>query len=283
MRKLLDTLCLCCVVSFSFAAFACGESAPPASESHIPSTPADSADASKSGPQVAVSVVHVMCANIPSGTGFIHKSGWVITAAHVVEPCGKSTMVRTAVGQKIPVKDVRRNDLLDLAILALEPRPEVPRTLTLSTNSLFTIGLRVSTWGFPYGYSGDVPLLSVGYLAGVQQFQTNTMWVVNGAFNSGNSGGPVISLQDGSVIGVVNSKLGPIPDYLKEPLDALAKDSSGILYKSKRPDGTVKEMTEAQITAEVLDHLRRQVQLVVGYAVQVKDLRQFLKDNGIEP
>jgi S1-C subfamily serine protease len=137
MRKLLGTLCLCCVVSFSFAAFACGESAPPASESHIPSTPADSADASKSGPQVAVSVVHVMCANIPSGTGFIHKSGWVITAAHVVEPCGKSTMVRTAVGQKIPVKDVRRNDLLDLAILALEPRPEVPRTLTLSTNSVY--------------------------------------------------------------------------------------------------------------------------------------------------
>jgi hypothetical protein len=109
------------------------------------------------------------------------------------------------------------------------------------------------------------------------------MWVVNGAFNSGNSGGPVISLQDGSVIGVVKSKLGPIPDYLKESLDALAKDRSGILYKSKRPDGTVKEMTEAQITAEVLDHLRRQVQLVVGYAVQVKDLRQFLKDNGIEP
>lgn len=245
--------------------------------------------AGKGGPQAAASVVRVICTGAPSsGTGFVHKSGWVVTAAHVVRPCGDSVIVRTAGGQNVSVNAVRRDDLLDLAILSTDLKLEVSRVLPLSTSTTFAIGAQVSTWGFPAGYSGAIPLLSVGYLAGVDQVKSEyglspPLWVVNGAFNSGNSGGPVISTENASVIGIVSSKLAPIPKDVDDALNALSSNQSGLVYKRRNSDGTLKNLSEGQVVAEVLRYLRSQMQLVVGYSVSVKELRKFLEANGIEP
>lgn len=245
--------------------------------------------AGRGGPQAAASVVRVICTGAPSaGTGFVHKSGWVVTAAHVVRPCGDSVIVRTAGGQSVSVKAVRRDDLLDLAILSTEPKLEVSRALPLSASTTFAIGAQVSTWGFPAGYGGAMPLLSVGYLAGVDQVKSEfglspPLWVVNGAFNSGNSGGPVISTENASVIGIVSSKLAPIPKDVEDALNALGSNQNGFMYKRRNPDGTLKDLSEGQVVAEVLRYLRSQTQLVVGYSVSVKELRKFLEANGIEP
>jgi hypothetical protein len=205
-----------------------------------------------------------------------------------VRACGDSLVVITAGGESVSVKAVRRNDLLDLAILSTDKKLEGTRPLSLSTSNNFFIGSRVSTWGFPSGYGGLMPLLSVGYLAGVDQVTSEfglspPQWIVNGAFNLGNSGGPVISIEDGSVIGVVSSKLAPIPSDVEETLKALQQSRSILMYKRHKPDGTLEDLSEGQIVAEVLNYLRSQTQLVVGYAVSVKELRQFLEGNGVEP
>jgi hypothetical protein len=206
----------------------------------------------------------------------------------VVLPCGDAVRVQTANRQIFSVKAIKRDDLLDLAILSTEPKLETGRALPVSTNILFAIGSKVSTWGFPSGYGGNMPLLSVGYLAGVGPVKnefgvTPPQWVVNGAFNLGNSGGPVISTEDGSVIGVVSSKLAVIPPGLEGALTALRNNRNGIQYKFQHADGRVEDFSEAQIVGEVLHYLRSQTQLVVGYAVSVKELRQFLEKNEIEP
>lgn len=243
--------------------------------------------AGQGGIQVAASVVRVGC-NKSAGTGFVHKSGWIVTAAHVVLPCGDTARVQTANGQSFSVKAIRRDDLLDLAILSTELKIETGTALPLSSKTLFAIGSKVSTWGFPSGYSGYMPLLTVGYLAGVGPVKnefgvTPPQWVVNGAFNLGNSGGPVISIEDGSVIGVVSSKLAVIPPGLEGALKALRTNRNGIQYPFKHPDGRVEEFSEAQIVGEILHYLRSQTQLVIGHAVSVKELRQFLEKQGIEP
>jgi S1-C subfamily serine protease len=281
-----NSILISSVALLSFSTFAHCEPASTQTSTQLSFEPSD---ASKASGQVASTVVRVSCTNKPGGgTGFVHKSGWVVTAAHVARYCGDPIVVSTPAGQNLSVKKIRRNDLLDLALLSAEPRPDTKGALPLTANSSFPIGARVSTWGFPGGYSGSMPLLSVGYLAGVQQVKNDfglppPSWVVNGAFNGGNSGGPLISIQDGSVIGVVSSKLAPLPRDLEISLKDLSSNNNGTKYKRQRIDGTVTELTDGQLIAEVLYYLRNQMQLVVGYAVGVKELSQFLKENGIDP
>lgn len=176
---------------------------------------------------------------------------------------------------------------LDLAILALQPKLAAT-PLEISARTDVAIGTQVTTWGFPSGYAGRAPLLSVGYLSGLQAMakpsgRTITQWVVNAAFNGGNSGGPLVDLETGEVIGVVSSKLAPISPLAKSALDALDNQKAGFMYGATRPDGTSVEFSEGQIVAMVLKELRNQVQLVIGQAVLLSDLQQFLSVHNIEP
>jgi S1-C subfamily serine protease len=176
---------------------------------------------------------------------------------------------------------------LDLALV--QPASSLQGTaFKIAPSASPKLGAFVITWGYPGGYGGANPLLSAGYFSGFQDFETPTgavvrRWVVNAAFNGGNSGGPLISVEDAAVIGVVSSKLAPIPPHIGGILQALQHQQSGLTYEAMTPDGRKITFTEGQLIAEVLLFLRSQVQLVIGYAVTTSDLHAFLKTNGIEP
>ena len=70
---------------------------------------------------------------------------------------------------------------------------------------------------------------------------------------------------------------------MEASLNALRGSRGTPIYKRQRSDGTIEELSEGQIVAEVLKNLRREMQLVVGLAVAVKELRQFLEKNEIDP
>ena len=55
------------------------------------------------------------------------------------------------------------------------------------------------------------------------------------------------------------------------------------MFTKTKPDGSKEQISEAQVTEEILQYLRSQTQLVIGHAVVAKDLRSFLKTNGIDP
>lgn len=253
------------------------------------SAPVDTDSAGKGGQTALSAAVRVLCPTTGSGgTGFVHHSGRIITAEHVVRGTDASAiLVITSTGNHFKVVRVQTDGNLDLALLELEKAVGVP-ALPLSKTTSLTIGTQVSTWGFPEGYMGQVPILTVGHLSGIEQIKTKggaivKRWVVNAAFNSGNSGGPVLHLEDGSVIGVVSSKLAPLPDYIQSALVALSKQTSGFTYTARLPDGSTKTVVEGQVIAEVLQYLRSQTQLVIGHAVTLDDLSAFLQNNGIIP
>jgi S1-C subfamily serine protease len=106
---------------------------------------------------------------------------------------------------------------------------------------------------------------------------------VNAAFNSGNSGGPLLLIETGEVIGVVSSKLAPISREAASALTALENQQSGFANTATRRDGSTFNIPEGQIVAMILRELRRQVQLVIGYAVLLDDVKAFLNTNGINP
>jgi hypothetical protein len=105
---------------------------------------------------------------------------------------------------------------------------------------------------------------------------------VNGAFNHGNSGGPVIDLTTGEVIGVVHAKLAPLPAPVDAALTALKNQTSGFGYDGN-VNGKPVHMTEAQVVESVLEHFASQVQLVVGVMVLPTDVRTFLTANKVTP
>jgi S1-C subfamily serine protease len=235
------------------------------------------------------SVFRVLCPRQQSGgTGFLHKSGKIITAFHVVSGCTADDIVLLGIqGEPIKVGSIVLDADVDLALLGPTQAVKVP-ALALSQDYEPSIGAQVSTWGFPDGYNGLAPLLSSGYFSGFDNAKGPTgkavrRLVVNAAFNSGNSGGPLVAIENNKVIGVVASKLAPLPQYIESALKALKDQKSGFVFEKTKADGSKENVSEAQVIEEILQYLRKQTQLVIGHAVTTKDLVGFLKSKGIDP
>lgn len=234
------------------------------------------------------SVYRIFCTSkAKSGTGFLHKSGNVITAAHVISECAPKDILIVSKNEKIRVSKFKSDAIMDLALLYPESRIN-QKSLHLSESDRIKVGSQVSTWGFPEGFTGIFPLLTSGYISGYDSVSRPNnkkvpVLVVNAAFNSGNSGGPLVSIEDSSVIGVVSSKLAPLPRYIEIALEVLKQQKIGVMYEKTKADGSKETISEATVIGEVLQYLRGQTQLVIGHAVLLKDLKDFLTKNGIEP
>lgn len=233
------------------------------------------------------SVLRIICGQQGTfGTGFLHRSGFVISANHVVNGCPQPILLLSN-GAQIGATVIATDSDHDLALIKPATPIKAPG-FPISARSYFAIGSRVATWGFPAGYSGLLPLMTFGYLSGVDGQPTPSgkiarLWVVNAAFNSGNSGGPLVESKNGEVIGVVSRKLAPVSLQTLQILNALEQQNSGFLYTVTMPDGSNETLTEGQLIGKALNDLRGQVQLVIGEAVTVDDLRTFLKDQKITP
>lgn len=250
------------------------------------SAPIDTDSAGRAGDIAVQSVVRLECpAQNSTGTGFFHKSGNIITADHVVRGCSAPDVILSD-GRRVSVSIIAMDQDRDLALV--KPGINVKVTpLAISRTNEFKIGTQVSTWGFPAGYNGQIPMLSVGYLAGINEFRSQSgivsRWVVNAAFNSGNSGGPLVHIETGTVFGVVSSKLAPISPLAADILSLLDRQKSGFQYTAKNDKGENINVSEGQLIGMVLNELRRQVQLVIGMAVTTGDLKAFLEYNNIDP
>ena len=218
------------------------------------------------------------------GTGFLLDTGYLVTNEHVVKGCGAEEL------QVISSRSMRHvagslvvDEGRDLAVMRLD----VQGGLAIS-NQVPDVGVQVSTWGYPLGYNGPAPLLAVGHLAGFEASMPEgspktavRRLVVNAAFNGGNSGGPLFVSGQDSVIGVVVSKHAPIPKFFSSAIQALASNSSGVVFTATDDAGKNRQMVESQVVAELLLYFREMTQLVIGEAIAASELIAFLNENDI--
>lgn len=240
------------------------------------------------GQKAITTIFRIVCVKQKKmGTGFLHESGFVLTAAHVVANCEPSdVIIILPQGIKVPINNIISDEEIDIA--SLKPTKKISGDpIAITNNNKIRIGTQVSTWGFPSGYTGKYPMLSVGYLSGLDVIKAPSgkkikRLVVNAAFNSGNSGGPLIDIESGNIIGIVTSKLAPIPSNIKIYLEALKNTEIGLGWDFTKPDGTKGKIFQSQLLEKILQYLRSQTQLVVGRAVLPSQLRRFIKTNRLE-
>jgi S1-C subfamily serine protease len=118
---------------------------------HVPvAMPIDSESAGRGGAAVSQAVFRILYVPQNSGgTGFLHKSGKLITAAHVVKNCADVTVVLTNGSTLIAQVEATDPDY-DLALL--NPTAAIGATpLAISAQTNFGVGTQVTTWGFPSG------------------------------------------------------------------------------------------------------------------------------------
>ncbi|PIP16275.1 MAG: hypothetical protein COX46_03230 [bacterium (Candidatus Ratteibacteria) CG23_combo_of_CG06-09_8_20_14_all_48_7] len=220
------------------------------------------------------------------GTGFLLKSGHLITNEHVIRGCqANEIMAWSSFGVQVTFQRLIVDAKRDLAVLT--PVEKQPGGLTLGTDENLLVGTSVFTWGFPLGYNGPAPLFSAGYLSGFIAYRkdadgTNVIkhLVVNGAFNPGNSGGPLFS-PNNKVIGIVVSKHAPISEFHLSAIKALPENQSGITFTATDDKGKQTVLVESQVVAGLLQYFRDLTQVMIGEAISVSELKTLLQENKI--
>jgi serine protease Do len=139
-----------------------------------------------------------------SGTGFYVDANRLVTAAHVIEGCGRITL---ADGTALSV--VRQDRGLDLAVLAAPRGSPVWISPVIGTKA--RLGEPVTAVGFPYlGTLGQGLTVTAGNVSALQGIAGDTERImISAPVQPGNSGGPLLN-RGGTVVGVVVSRVNDL-------------------------------------------------------------------------
>lgn len=216
------------------------------------------------------------------GTAFLLKSGTMVTDNHVVEGCSSTDLwAMSPMGEKITFSRLVTDTNRDLALLRSTSHLE--GGFDLGSDVSPKLETRVTTWGFPLIYSGPAPILSVGYVAGYNEAAVGKTvvkhLVVNGAFNPGNSGGPLLVAPDNKVVGVVVWKVRLLPEWVQTLITGFGHPGGSICCVAEEtlPDGTKKGISSEEASGMVLQQFYDTVQVMIGEATSVSELKAFLR------
>jgi serine protease Do/serine protease DegQ len=195
------------------------------------------------------------------------KRGWVLTNAHVASRSYSHITVAFQDTKPIPAERLYVDPHLDLAIIAYDPASLAtpPREPKLECEHLPAVGHPVGAFGHPWGFRFTG---TRGITSAVTSRLGSNMLQTDAPINAGNSGGPLISLESGRVVGVNAAKISeesveglsfavPMPyactviDLLERDLDPspparlvdfavdMNEEQTMIVARSRLPSGTL--------------------------------------------
>lgn len=138
-----------------------------------------------------------------SGTGFLidKQRGWFLTNAHVASRSPSKITITFKDGKPISAKRIHVDTFMDMAVLAI-PVEQIPSTASvalLDCGGPPSEGASVFAYGHPWGLDFTA---SRGIVSGISWFPPQRLVQTDASINHGNSGGPLIRVSDGKVVGV---------------------------------------------------------------------------------
>jgi serine protease Do len=171
------------------------------------------------------------------GAGFVVDAarGWVMTNAHVVGVSPSTVQVAFVDGVFQPARKLYVDSFTDVAILVLTKRSSARRAAELDVTNRPRVGEAVGAFGHPLGmlFTG-----SRGIVSGSTDQYGPDLIQIDATVDHGNSGGPVIRLSDGRVVGIATAMAGDSKaDRLNfaTPMKDVARILD-LLRKGRRPD-----------------------------------------------
>jgi S1-C subfamily serine protease len=144
-----------------------------------------------------------------SGAGLVVDAarGWVLTNAHVATHSHAVLTLNFASGPPLRAERLYVDPHLDLAVVRYDPAglAAAPPTPALECDAMPPVGHPVGAFGHPWGFRFTG---TRGITSAITSRLGPTMVQTDAPINSGNSGGPLISLETGRVVGVNAAKIG---------------------------------------------------------------------------
>ncbi len=134
------------------------------------------------------------------------ERGWIITNAHVAGRSYGKITIAFRDGRALPAQRLYVDPYIDLAVLSFKPTAAQRqiRPPTLNCGALPPIGHPVGAFGHPWGFRFTG---TRGITSAVSTRLGTTMLQTDAPINEGNSGGPLISLETGQVVGINAAKI----------------------------------------------------------------------------
>jgi S1-C subfamily serine protease len=181
--------------------------------------------------------------NTGTGSGWVYDSlGHIITNNHVVEDA-TSIQVTFQTGIILSAELVGRDPYSDMAVIKIEPKPELLYPLKVGVSSELLVGETAIAIGNPFGLANT---MTVGIISATgRQMSTLDNYAIvdviqtDAAINPGNSGGPLLNL-NGEVIGMNTAIISRGDDF------------SGIGFAI--PSDTIKRETQSLIDTGEYEH-----------------------------
>lgn len=231
-----------------------------------------------------------------NGSAFLFERG-LITNSHVIRPETNFDTFRIRFEDlDLPIR-ISPDDLStkiltespesghDYAVIELdEPEFNDRHRFDLGEFNSLDVGQQILFMGYPFG----MPQLTahMGHISSIFDRSGTSVAQIDGSINGGNSGGPLISIESGKVVGIVTRAVtGLIERQFDELITAL--DSNAEILK--RPSGMVKmggidPMNALQVTqtamARLARDLKRTANVGIGYAYSIDPVREYLDSLG---
>jgi S1-C subfamily serine protease len=142
-----------------------------------------------------------------TGAGFLVDStrGWVLTNAHVVGRSPSDVTVAFAGGEFRPARKIYVDSFTDMAVLEVSAADRRHPVAPIECARVPEVGETVGAFGHPLGmpFTG-----SRGIVSGRTDQFLNDLLQIDATVDPGNSGGPVIALRSGQVVGIATAKAG---------------------------------------------------------------------------
>lgn len=155
------------------------------------------------------------------GSGFIvSPDGYVVTADHVVRALAANKLWIFRLGRTESANIVIEQTEHDLALLKMSGE-KLP-SLRWGKFSQVEAGQDILFMGHPIGdvhvtsIKGMIAFSDSGTLTVSNEPITGNYVALDAPVNSGNSGGPLVDVKTGNVIGIIEAKKGQISDYLQQ-------------------------------------------------------------------
>ncbi len=233
---------------------------------------------------------------IGNGSGFL-VSGGIITNSHVIrktdfdaiairfdesDPADQNSYIRVIINDVIAAES--SEDEKDYAFLKMEePEFNDRHVFSFSENEMVKVGQKIAFMGYPFEMHNLT--CHTGYISSIYKENGVLVYQIDGSVNGGNSGGPLISLDSGDVIGIVTrTQTGLIKEQFNDLIKALKSNQQAF---SKAKSSVIfggfdsrKHFVKSQAAMEVIaQNLRRSANVGIGYAFSSDCVRDHFEES----